>query len=105
MPLVHEKTGIYNVPDLSAVKVGFSNRDILPARGQPAGFKGINHPGFVLCQVQSLVGYLNFACWVVTPGRGFCAQLARATGGASAPYRKCNKGNEGGPLGMVGFSC
>lgn len=41
-----------------------------------------------LKELQSLVGHLNFACRVVTPGRAFCARLARALAGANAPHHR-----------------
>lgn len=39
-----------------------------------------------LKQLQAVLGHLNFACKVVSPGRAFCTRLARAMSGASAPH-------------------
>ncbi|XP_067318612.1 uncharacterized protein [Anolis sagrei] len=41
-----------------------------------------------LRELQALLGHLNFACKVVSPGRPFCARLARATAGARAPHHR-----------------
>lgn len=47
-----------------------------------------------LKQFQTLLGHLNFACRVVSPGRAFCARLARATAGVTAQhhYIRISKG-------------
>nr|XP_034994623.1 uncharacterized protein LOC118096659 [Zootoca vivipara] len=41
-----------------------------------------------LKQIQSLLGHLNFACRVVSPGRPFCRRLARLTVGLKRPYHR-----------------
>ncbi|XP_077781439.1 uncharacterized protein LOC144327122 [Podarcis muralis] len=39
-----------------------------------------------LRQIQSLLGHLNFACRVASPGRLFCARLARLSAGLKSPH-------------------
>ena len=39
-----------------------------------------------LRDMQVLIGHLNFACKVVSPGRAFCTRLTRSTAGVSAPH-------------------
>ena len=41
-----------------------------------------------LKQLQSLIGLLNFACNVVSPGRTFCRRLINATIGVDKSYFK-----------------
>ena len=39
-----------------------------------------------LCQLQSLIGKLNFACRAISPGRAFCRRLIDATMGVKKPF-------------------
>ena len=39
-----------------------------------------------LREMQVLIGHLNFACKVVSPGRAFCTRLSRATSGVVEPH-------------------
>ncbi|XP_054835512.1 uncharacterized protein LOC129329840 [Eublepharis macularius] len=39
-----------------------------------------------LRELQSIIGHLNFACRVVSPGRAFCARLTRACRGVISPH-------------------
>ena len=41
-----------------------------------------------LKQLQSLIGLLNFACKVISPGRAFCRRLINATIGVDKSYFK-----------------
>ena len=41
-----------------------------------------------LKQLQSLIGLLNFACKVISPGRAFCRRLINATIGVDKSYLK-----------------
>lgn len=41
-----------------------------------------------LRDLQSLLGYLNFACRVIRPGRAFCRRLIDATVGIKKPHHK-----------------
>ncbi|XP_077779111.1 uncharacterized protein LOC144326428 [Podarcis muralis] len=41
-----------------------------------------------LRQIQSLLGHFNFACRVVSPGRPFCARLARLSVGLKHPLHR-----------------
>ena len=41
-----------------------------------------------LKQLQSLIGLLNFACKVISPGRAFCRRLINATIGVNKSYFK-----------------
>nr|XP_034965330.1 uncharacterized protein LOC118082278 isoform X1 [Zootoca vivipara] len=47
-----------------------------------------------LKQIQSLLGHLNFACRVISPGRPFCSRLARLSAGLRASHHRVrlNKG-------------
>lgn len=41
-----------------------------------------------LRDLQSLIGLLNFACYVVVPGRAFLRRLINLTKGVIKPYHK-----------------
>ncbi|XP_077787077.1 uncharacterized protein LOC144328297 [Podarcis muralis] len=38
--------------------------------------------------IQSLLGHLNFACRVISPGRPFCGRLARLSSGLRSPHHR-----------------
>ncbi|XP_077781388.1 uncharacterized protein LOC144327059 [Podarcis muralis] len=41
-----------------------------------------------LRQIQSLLGHLNFACRVISPGRPFCGRLAKLSTGLRSPHHR-----------------
>ncbi|XP_077778992.1 uncharacterized protein LOC144326320 [Podarcis muralis] len=41
-----------------------------------------------LKQIQSLLGHLNFACRVVSPGRPFCGRLVKLSAGLRSPHHR-----------------
>lgn len=41
-----------------------------------------------LRQIQSLLGHLNFACRVVSPGRPFCGRLGKLAAGLRLPHHR-----------------
>ena len=47
-----------------------------------------------LKDMQSLLGFLNFACKVVVPGRTFCRRLINSTIGVRKPFHKIRVNNQ-----------